>query len=197
MENSEKLFTWTSRKSYNSGENEVLMMNRSFFLLLVIITTSLMGSSFTIGKIGLQYVSSILLVGLRFTIAGVLRFHGQIMTVIPEDKTACYRCIFGDLNGENIGMSCSEAGVIGFIPGILGCLEANESLKYILKIGELVINKILYIDLLRNSFNFIDVYRDERCIACGDDSKDLVEIMQYGGDNVCQQTNQKSLKKSL
>ncbi|MFX0026361.1 MAG: ThiF family adenylyltransferase [Candidatus Hermodarchaeota archaeon] len=124
--------------------------------------------------------------GIPFTIAGVLRFHGQMMTVIPEQKTACYRCIFGDLDGENTGMSCSEAGVIGFIPGILGSLEANEALKYILKIGELVINKILYIDLLRNSFNFIDVYRDENCIACGDDSKDLVEVMQYGRDNVCQ-----------
>lgn len=124
--------------------------------------------------------------GIPFTIAGVLRFHGQIMTVIPEKKTSCYRCIFGNLEGENIGMSCSEAGVIGFIPGILGCLEANEALKYILKIGELVINKILYIDLLRNSFNFINVYRDENCIACGDNAKDLVEIMQYGVDNVCQ-----------
>ncbi|MFX1494861.1 MAG: ThiF family adenylyltransferase [Promethearchaeota archaeon] len=124
--------------------------------------------------------------GIPFTIAGVLRFHGQIMTVIPEKKTACYRCIFGNLEGENIGMSCSEAGVIGFTPGILGCLEANEALKYILKIGELVINKILYIDLLRNSFNFINVYRDENCIACGDNAKDLVEISQYGVDNVCQ-----------
>jgi molybdopterin/thiamine biosynthesis adenylyltransferase len=123
--------------------------------------------------------------GIPFTIAGVLRFHGQIMTVIPEEKTACYRCIFGDLTGENIGMSCSEAGVIGFIPGILGCLEGNEALKYILNIGELIVNKILYIDLLKNSFNFIDLYRNPQCIACGNEAKDLVEIFNYGIDNVC------------
>ncbi|MFX1314631.1 MAG: ThiF family adenylyltransferase [Promethearchaeota archaeon] len=121
-----------------------------------------------------------------FTIAGVLRFHGQIMTVIPEEKTACYRCVFGDVTNGSMGMSCSEAGVIGFVPGILGCLEANEALKHILRIGELLTNKILYVDLLRNTFNFIDLYRNERCIACGDEAKDLVEIMQYGSDNVCQ-----------
>ncbi|MFX1571484.1 MAG: ThiF family adenylyltransferase [Promethearchaeota archaeon] len=125
--------------------------------------------------------------GIPFTIAGVLRFHGQIMTVIPEEKTACYRCIFGDLAvGENIGMSCSEAGVVGFIPGILGSLEANEALKYILNIGELIINKIMYIDILRNSFNFVDLYRTPDCIACGDNAKDIVEVMNYGSDNACQ-----------
>jgi molybdopterin/thiamine biosynthesis adenylyltransferase len=123
--------------------------------------------------------------GIPFTIAGVLRFHGQIMTVIPEEKTVCYRCIFGDLSGSNIGMSCSEAGVIGFIPGILGCLEANEALKFILNIGDLIVNKILYIDLLKNSFNFIELYRNPQCIACGDEAVDLVDIFNYGIDNVC------------
>lgn len=120
-----------------------------------------------------------------FTIAGVLRFHGQLMTVIPKDKTSCYRCVFGDITHGDDGMSCSQAGVIGFVPGILGCIEANEAIKYILNIGELITNKILYVDLLSNSFNYINVYRDENCIACGDNSKDLVEIIDYGLDNIC------------
>ncbi|TFG23670.1 MAG: hypothetical protein EU532_13275 [Promethearchaeota archaeon] len=51
-------------------------------------------------------------------------------------------------------MSCSEARVLGLVPGILGCLEASEASKCILNIGELVVNKILFIDLLRNSFEF-------------------------------------------
>ena len=68
--------------------------------------------------------------GIPFTIAGVLRFHGQIMTVIPEKETTCYRCIFGDVTIGDEGMSCSQAGVIGLIPGVMGCLEANEAIKY-------------------------------------------------------------------
>lgn len=121
-----------------------------------------------------------------FTIAGVLRFHGQIMTVVPEQKTTCYRCIFGDIKEPPTGMSCSQAGVIGPITGILGCIEASEAVKYILDIGNLIVNKILYVDLLVNSFDFISVYRDENCIACGDHAQDLVQIIDYGVDRVCQ-----------
>jgi len=121
-----------------------------------------------------------------FTIAGVLRFHGQIMTVIPESKTTCYRCIFGDIQEAPTGMSCSQAGVIGPATGILGCMEANEAIKSILDIGDLIVNKILYVDLLVNSYDFINVYRDENCIACGDNAQDLVQTLDYGVDRVCQ-----------
>ena len=120
-----------------------------------------------------------------FTIAGVLRFHGQIMTVVPKNKTSCYRCVFGDITEGDSSMSCSQAGVIGFVPGILGCLEANEALKCILNIGDLLTNKIVYIDLLRNSFDSIEVHRDNKCMACGDDAKDLVEEANYGGLDAC------------
>jgi molybdopterin/thiamine biosynthesis adenylyltransferase len=120
-----------------------------------------------------------------FTIAGVLRFHGQLMTVIPEKKTTCYRCLFGDIEDAPTGLSCSQAGVIGLIPGILGCLEVNEAIKYLLNIGELITNKILFVDLLTNNFNYIDVYRDIRCVACGEDAKDLIAIKDYGVENVC------------
>ena len=120
-----------------------------------------------------------------FTIAGVLRFHGQIMTTVPEDKTSCYRCVFGDSTEGDSSMSCSQAGVIGFVPGILGCLEANEALKYLLGIGDLLTNKIMYVDLLRNSFDFIEVHRDNNCKGCGDNAKDLVESSNYGGLDAC------------
>ena len=95
-----------------------------------------------------------------FTIAGVLRFHGQIMTIVPEKKTACYRCLFGDITDAPTGMSCSEAGVIGLTPGILGCMEANEAIKCILNVGDLITNKIMYVDLLLNDYNYIDLHID-------------------------------------
>ncbi len=120
-----------------------------------------------------------------FTIAGVLRFHGQIMTVVPERKTSCYRCVFGDISGDNFGLSCSQAGVIGLVPAILGSIEAMEAIKYLLDIGDLIINKILYVDLLKVSFNFIDIYRNDNCIACGIKAKDLVSIKNYGFDEAC------------
>ena len=78
-----------------------------------------------------------------------------------------------------------QAGVIGFVPGILGCLEANEALKYLLGIGDLLTNKIMYVDLLRYSFDSIEVHRDNACTACGDNAKDLVESSNYGGLDTC------------
>ncbi len=120
-----------------------------------------------------------------FTIAGVLRFHGQIITVIPEKLTTCYRCVFGDNTESSLGMSCSEAGVMGLVPAILGSLEATEAIKFLLNKGELIINKILYVDLLNMNFNFIDVFRNENCLACGSSAKDLVPITNYGFDNLC------------
>jgi adenylyltransferase/sulfurtransferase len=121
-----------------------------------------------------------------FTIAGVLRFHGQIMTIVPNEKTACYRCIFGEIIDFPSGMSCSQAGIIGLIPGILGCLEANEAIKSILNVGDLITNKIMYVDLLRNTFNLVDIKKDENCIACGSKAKDLVKVYNYRIEDVCQ-----------
>jgi len=120
-----------------------------------------------------------------FTIAQVLRFHGQIMTIIPDEKTACYRCVFEEVSDAPRGIPSSEAGVIGFIPGVYGCLEANETIKYILNIGELIKNKVLYVDLLHNTFDYIDVYKNESCLACDGKTEDLVENYQYGIEDIC------------
>lgn len=120
-----------------------------------------------------------------FTIAGVIRFNGQIMTTIPEKKTSCYRCIFGDIKENNPSMSCSQAGVIGLIPGIIGCIQANEAIKYLLNIGDLIVNRMMFLNLLSYSFRFIDIVRSEDCIACGDKAEDLVETFPYDFTNVC------------
>jgi molybdopterin/thiamine biosynthesis adenylyltransferase len=123
--------------------------------------------------------------GIPFTIAGVLRFHGQILTVIPQKKTTCYRCIFGDVKSAPSSMSCSQAGVMGYLPGIFGCLEANESIKYLLDLGNLIVNRMLFIDLLNYHFNFIEIKRDEGCLACGINSVDLIKSYNYQMNDVC------------
>lgn len=120
-----------------------------------------------------------------FTIAGALRYHGQLMTVIPEKNTTCYRCVFGDSMGIDSGMSCSQAGVLGMTPGVMGCLEANEAIKFLLGMDDLIINRLLFIDLFKYSFNFINIYRERNCPACGINAKDLTKTLNYGSENVC------------
>ncbi|MFW9785674.1 MAG: ThiF family adenylyltransferase [Candidatus Heimdallarchaeota archaeon] len=123
--------------------------------------------------------------GIPFTIAGVVRFNGQIITVIPTENTACYRCIFGDITEHEPSMSCSQAGIIGLIPGIIGCIQANEAIKYILAIGDLITNRMLFLDLLKYRFSFIKVVRNEKCLACGDNASDLVETHEYKIGDAC------------
>lgn len=115
-----------------------------------------------------------------FTIAGALRYHGQIITVVPKKKTTCYRCVFGNITEEASGMSCSQAGVIGVIPGIMGSIEAFEAIKYLLDFGELLTNKILFVDLLTNQYNYINVFRDVECLTCGDNSN--INLMDSGSE---------------
>ncbi|HEC39180.1 MAG TPA: hypothetical protein ENI29_13155, partial [bacterium] len=120
-----------------------------------------------------------------FTIAGVIRFNGQILSVIPEEKTTCYRCVFGDVTEHEPSMSCSQAGVIGLIPGIIGCIQANEAIKYLLNIGDLIVNRMLFLDLLKYRFSFLKVLRNEECLACGDNPKDLIETQDYKIEDAC------------
>jgi len=120
-----------------------------------------------------------------FTIAGVLRFNGQILTVIPQKKTTCYRCIFGDITENTSSMSCSQAGVIGLIPGAIGCIQANEALKFLLNIGDLIINRMLMVDFLNYHFSFIKVIRNEKCLACGEEPVDLINSYDYNIGDVC------------
>jgi molybdopterin/thiamine biosynthesis adenylyltransferase len=152
----------------------------------------LMGSDFVIE--GSDNIATKMLVNdtcsymeIPFVIAGVLRFQGQIMTVIPQKKTACYRCIFGDVSDIDSSMSCSQAGVIGLAPSILGSLEASEAVKYLLNVGDLLTNQILYVDLLQNRFDSIKVVRNESCLACGENKEDLVSKINYNIGDSCEE----------
>ncbi|MFX1481522.1 MAG: ThiF family adenylyltransferase [Promethearchaeota archaeon] len=120
-----------------------------------------------------------------FSIAGVVRFNGQIITVNPNEKTACYRCVFGDITENNSTMSCSQAGVIGLIPGIVGSIQANEAIKSVLNIGDLITNRMLFLDLLKYRFSFINVTRNEKCLACGNNAVDLVDTHDYRIGDAC------------
>src|SRR3972149_1061481 len=72
-----------------------------------------------------------------FSHAGILRFDGQLMTVLPGE-TACFRCFFNSPLPAGSVPSCSQAGVLGVLAGVIGCLQATEAMKYLLGIGEVL-----------------------------------------------------------
>ncbi len=77
-----------------------------------------------------------------FCHAGILRFEGQVMTYVPGEFP-CYRCVFEEVPPESLVQSCSEAGIIGAVAGIIGSIQALEAIKYLLGAGELLTGKML------------------------------------------------------
>lgn len=106
--------------------------------------------------------------GIPFSHAGILRFDGQLFTVIPG-RSACYRCVFGGPPPAGAVPSCSEAGVLGAVAGVIGSLQATEAIKYILGIGELLTDRMLVHDALGMSFREVNFRRNPNCPLCGKD----------------------------
>jgi sulfur-carrier protein adenylyltransferase/sulfurtransferase len=98
--------------------------------------------------------------------ASVFRFEGQA-TVLSTRGGPCYRCIFPSPPGPGEVPSCSEAGVLGVLPGLLGTIQATEAIKLVTGIGEPLVGRLLLVDALSMSFRTLRVARDPRCPACG------------------------------
>lgn len=90
---------------------------------------------------------------------GILRYQGQTMTHVPG--SASYRCVYRQPPPPGTVPTCSEAGVLGAVAGILGTIQAAEALKYLLGIGELLVNRVLMFDSLSMSFRVVPVRATE------------------------------------
>jgi molybdopterin/thiamine biosynthesis adenylyltransferase len=101
-----------------------------------------------------------------FSHGGILQFEGQLMTVVPG-HSACYRCLFPAPPPANRTPTCGQAGVLGVLPGVIGSLQATEAIKYLLGIGEPLINLLLTYDALTMSFRKVPVRRRADCTLCG------------------------------
>jgi molybdopterin/thiamine biosynthesis adenylyltransferase len=97
---------------------------------------------------------------------GILRFTGQTMTVIPG-ASACYRCVFTAPPPKNAVPTCSQAGVLGAIAGMLGTIQATEALKFITGVGTLLTDKLLTFDALDMNFRNVKLHKREACSICG------------------------------
>jgi len=102
-----------------------------------------------------------------FSHAGILRFDGQLITVLPGETT-CYRCIFNSLPPAGAVPSCSQAGVLGVLAGVIGSLQATEATKYLLGLGKLLTNTLLTYDALTMNFRAVELSRNPSCPLCGE-----------------------------
>lgn len=116
------------------------------------------------------------LAGKPFSHGGILRFEGQTITVVPG--TACYRCIFHEPPPADAVPTCSQAGVLGAIAGILGTIQATEALKYLTGVGDLLTNRLLTFNAKNMEFRTINLNRNKNCAVCGD-HRTIHELIDY------------------
>src|SRR5213080_2194170 len=98
----------------------------------------------------------------------VFRFEGQTTVFAPHLGGPCYRCLFPEPPPPESVPNCAQAGVLGVLPGIIGMLQAIETLKLILGIGEPLIGRLLHFDALKVKFRELNLRRDPQCPVCGD-----------------------------
>ncbi|MFH1836856.1 MAG: molybdopterin-synthase adenylyltransferase MoeB [Candidatus Omnitrophota bacterium] len=101
-----------------------------------------------------------------FSHGGILRFDGQTMTYVPGE--ACYRCVFKTPPPKDAVPTCSQAGVLGAVAGMLGTIQAAEALKYLIGKGELLTNRLLIFNALNMNFRTINIKRNINCPICGE-----------------------------
>jgi molybdopterin/thiamine biosynthesis adenylyltransferase/rhodanese-related sulfurtransferase len=98
----------------------------------------------------------------------VFRFEGQTTVFAPHLGGPCYRCLFPEPPPPESVPNCAQAGVLGVLPGIIGMLQAIETLKLILGIGEPLVGRLLHFDALKVKFRELNLRRDPQCPVCGD-----------------------------
>lgn len=113
---------------------------------------------------------------------GIFRYDGQAITIIPG-KSACYRCLFPEPPPPGLVPSCQEAGILGAVAGVIGVIQANEVLKYILGTGELLTGKLLVFNALDSSFRLVNVPQDPRCPVCSENPT-ITKLIDY--EEFCQ-----------
>ena len=99
--------------------------------------------------------------------AAVLRFDGQLSVFKPHAGGPCYRCLHPAPPPPGLVPSCSEAGILGAVTGVMGTLQATETLKEILGIGESLSGRLLIWDALAARMRTIKLPRDPSCPLCG------------------------------
>jgi sulfur-carrier protein adenylyltransferase/sulfurtransferase len=111
----------------------------------------------------------------------IFRFEGQATVFFPY-VGPCYRCMIPEPPPAELAPSCAEAGVLGVLPGIIGSIQAVETIKLLLDLGDPLVGRLLTYDALEESFRTFKVRRDPACPACGENAAPIV-IAEY--DDLC------------
>ncbi|MEI6340823.1 MAG: molybdopterin-synthase adenylyltransferase MoeB [Verrucomicrobiota bacterium] len=113
----------------------------------------------------------------------IFRFEGQASVFAPSKGGPCYRCLYPEPPPPGMVPSCAEGGVLGVLPGIIGCIQATEILKLALGKGSSLVGRLMLFNALDMKFRELKLRRDPKCPICGDAPtiKALIDYEQFCG----------------
>jgi adenylyltransferase/sulfurtransferase len=107
----------------------------------------------------------------------IFQFEGQATVFFPG-RGPCYRCLFPEPPPPGAAPSCAEAGVLGVLPGLVGCVQALETIKLILGAGRPLIGRMMHFDTLSGEVRMLKLRRDPDCLVCSDHPQ-ITELIDY------------------
>lgn len=122
------------------------------------------------------------LAGKTLVFGAFFRYEGQAMVIKPR-QGPCIRCLFPEPPPPGLIPSCQEAGVLGALAGIIALIQATETLKLILEIGDSLVGRLILFDALKMDLTKLSVRRDESCPVCGEKPiiRGLVDYEEFCG----------------
>ena len=109
----------------------------------------------------------------------IFRFDGQA-SVFYAREGPCYRCLYPEPPPPNLIPSCAEGGVLGVLPGVIGTIQATETIKLIAGVGEPLIGRLLLFDALRMEFRRLRLRKDPNCAVCAE-RPTITQLIDYEG----------------
>jgi len=112
----------------------------------------------------------------------IFRFEGQA-SVFWAEHGPCYRCLYPEPPPPGLVPSCAEGGVLGVLPGIIGCIQASEAVKLILGQGDPLIGRLVLFDAMRMKFRELKLRKDPACPLCGENPtiRELIDYHEFCG----------------
>ncbi|HKC63667.1 MAG TPA: ThiF family adenylyltransferase, partial [Pyrinomonadaceae bacterium] len=112
----------------------------------------------------------------------IFRFEGQA-SVFWAERGACYRCLYPEPPPPGLVPSCAEGGVLGVLPGIVGAIQANETIKIILGAEGILVNRLLLFDAWKMRWRELKLRKDPQCPICGEHPtiKELIDYEEFCG----------------
>ncbi|HXR48842.1 MAG TPA: molybdopterin-synthase adenylyltransferase MoeB [Candidatus Limnocylindrales bacterium] len=113
----------------------------------------------------------------------IFRFEGQASVFAPHLGGPCYRCLYPEPPPPGMVPSCAEGGVLGVLPGIVGCIQATEILKLAIGRGSSLVGRLLLFNALDMKFRELKLRRDPECPICGEHPtiRELIDYEQFCG----------------